>query len=409
MTGLRLPLTLATFTLLPLTAAAQDVPPSVRTAAACAPLGVPAPSKAPMIVALPPADDTHFDKNLFAPGDRVGISQGTADGIVSGNRYVVRRPMRFFGAPRAQLTIGWLRVADVSSNAATAVIETACDAVAVGDLIEPTSELTLPAGITRTFTGGTLDPQRTMRVSYGTDGRGVQGDRDFVLADGGENRRVSVGDRYAAFSRVSMTDAPEAPVAEGVVVSVFAEQALLRLTSARDAVYAGDRLVLRVGAVDPGPAGSEGAAAADRRTMIVSERPIVPDADSSRPVVSDNPASRATASSVTFEDVYFGLDRHTLRPEAKTLLDGAVKALKADPALRIQVEGHTCNIGTAEYNLTLGERRANAVRAYLVAQGIAESRLTTVSYGEERPVHDNGTAEGRRLNRRAVLTVSIQR
>jgi outer membrane protein OmpA-like peptidoglycan-associated protein len=84
-------------------------------------------------------------------------------------------------------------------------------------------------------------------------------------------------------------------------------------------------------------------------------------------------------------------------------------ALRDDPTLRIQIEGHTCNIGTAEYNLALGDRRANAVRDYLVSRGVAANRLTTISYGEERPKYDNAREETRRLNRRAALTVNLTR
>ena len=69
----------------------------------------------------------------------------------------------------------------------------------------------------------------------------------------------------------------------------------------------------------------------------------------------------------------------------------------------IEIEGHTCNIGTAEYNLALGERRSNAVRDYLTGRGIGANRLRTVSYGEERPKHDNAREETRRLNRRAAM------
>jgi outer membrane protein OmpA-like peptidoglycan-associated protein len=77
--------------------------------------------------------------------------------------------------------------------------------------------------------------------------------------------------------------------------------------------------------------------------------------------------------------------------------------------VQLEIEGHTCNIGTAEYNLALGERRSSAVREYLAARGISADRLRTVSYGEERPKHDNAREETRRLNRRAALVVRIQR
>jgi len=91
------------------------------------------------------------------------------------------------------------------------------------------------------------------------------------------------------------------------------------------------------------------------------------------------------------------------------VLDEAVTALREDATLRIQIEGHTCNIGTAEYNLALGDRRANAVRDYLASRGVTADRLSTVSYGEERPKYDNAREETRRLNRRAALTVNLQR
>ena len=112
---------------------------------------------------------------------------------------------------------------------------------------------------------------------------------------------------------------------------------------------------------------------------------------------------------ITFEDVHFDFDRYSLRPEATRALDEAIKAMQENADLRIEIEGHTCNIGTSEYNLALGERRANAVREYLTSRGIAVSRLNAVSYGEERPKHDNAREETRRLNRRAALVVRLQR
>ena len=110
----------------------------------------------------------------------------------------------------------------------------------------------------------------------------------------------------------------------------------------------------------------------------------------------------------TFEDVHFDFDRYSLRPEAARILDEAIRAMRDDATLRIEIEGHTCNIGTAEYNLALGERRANAVRDYLTSRGVGADRLRTVSYGEERPKHDNAREETRRLNRRAQIVVRLQ-
>ena len=109
----------------------------------------------------------------------------------------------------------------------------------------------------------------------------------------------------------------------------------------------------------------------------------------------------------TFEDVHFDFDRYSLRPEATRKLDEAIAALQKDPTVRVEIEGHTCNIGTSEYNLALGDRRAKSVREYLTTRGVTADRVTTVTFGEERPKHDNAREETRRLNRRAALVVRI--
>jgi outer membrane protein OmpA-like peptidoglycan-associated protein len=118
---------------------------------------------------------------------------------------------------------------------------------------------------------------------------------------------------------------------------------------------------------------------------------------------------RPAIKEFVFEDVHFDFDRYSLRPEATRALDEAIKTLQSAADLRLEIEGHTCNIGTSEYNLALGERRAAAVREYLAGRGIGADRLRTVSYGEERPKHDNAREETRRLNRRAALVVRTAR
>src|SRR5262249_49518907 len=110
---------------------------------------------------------------------------------------------------------------------------------------------------------------------------------------------------------------------------------------------------------------------------------------------------------IVFEDVHFDFDRSSLRPDAQQILNAAIQQLKDNPTINITIEGYTCNIGTAEYNLALGDRRAKSVREYLIAHGISADRLKTVSYGEERPKYDNSREETRRLNRRAALVVRL--
>jgi peptidoglycan-associated lipoprotein len=106
-----------------------------------------------------------------------------------------------------------------------------------------------------------------------------------------------------------------------------------------------------------------------------------------------------------FEDVHFDFDSSRIRQNEVANLETVITALKAEPEMKIVIEGHTCNIGTVEYNLALGERRATAVRSYLLQRGIAAERLSIVSYGEERPAHDNTRETTRQLNRRAVFVV----
>ncbi len=118
--------------------------------------------------------------------------------------------------------------------------------------------------------------------------------------------------------------------------------------------------------------------------------------------------TRPPVRNYTFEDVYFDFDRYSLRPEATRVLDEAIAALKENATLKVEIEGHTCSIGTAEYNLALGDRRANAVKDYLVSRGVTTDRLRTVSYGEDKPKYDNSREETRRLNRRAALVVNLR-
>lgn len=406
MTGWRLSLALPAL-LLPLSAPAEEVPPSVRTAAACAPVGTAASGRSPRVVAMPAIDASMPRKTISAPGDRVALDRTEGTALAPGDRLVVRRPMRFAGAPEAQHTIGWLRVTEVTAAGTVAQVETACTAIATGDIAEPGTDLILPPGATRTFVGGRLEPHRSMRVSYGTDGRSAQADRDFVLADR-DDQPVAIGERYAAFHRGVKVEGDARPVAEAVVVAVFPRQALLRVTQVHDAVFAGDRFVLRAGASDPGSRDTAQATAAPTPVAEAPARLVeagsAPDRQGARP-----PDAATAGRRVVFEDVLFALNRDTLRPEARRILDGAVVSLQNDPTLRVRIEGHTCDLGTAEYNLALGQRRADAVRAYLVMSGVAEHRLTTVSVGEEQPAHDNATKAGRQRNRRAVLSVNLHR
>jgi outer membrane protein OmpA-like peptidoglycan-associated protein len=113
----------------------------------------------------------------------------------------------------------------------------------------------------------------------------------------------------------------------------------------------------------------------------------------------------AAAKVLTFDEVHFDFDMDALRPDAIAVLDRVVDGLKQNPGTRVRIEGHASFEGTSEYNLTLGERRAQRVRQYLESRGISTTTLSTLSKGEESPKYDNSKEEGRALNRRAEFVL----
>jgi peptidoglycan-associated lipoprotein len=101
--------------------------------------------------------------------------------------------------------------------------------------------------------------------------------------------------------------------------------------------------------------------------------------------------------------VYFAFDSYALTGDARGALKGNADWLKANPSARVQIEGHCDERGTTEYNMALGDRRANAVKGYLSKLGVDKSRMETISYGEERPSDPGHDEAGWAKNRRAVF------
>jgi outer membrane protein OmpA-like peptidoglycan-associated protein len=109
---------------------------------------------------------------------------------------------------------------------------------------------------------------------------------------------------------------------------------------------------------------------------------------------------------VNLSDVLFDTARHDLKPGAREKVAKIAGILLAYPGLQIEIDGHTDSVGADDYNQRLSERRAAAVRAYLVTQGIPPSTVTAMGFGEQQPVVSNTTAAGRQQNRRVELVVS---
>jgi peptidoglycan-associated lipoprotein len=107
-----------------------------------------------------------------------------------------------------------------------------------------------------------------------------------------------------------------------------------------------------------------------------------------------------------FKDIHFDFDKYNIRPGDASILRENVALLKKHPNVKIQIEGHCDEKGTVEYNLALGERRANSARNYLVSLGISAARISTISYGKEKPMDPGHNEEAWAKNRRAHTIIT---
>ena len=160
-----------------------------------------------------------------------------------------------------------------------------------------------------------------------------------------------------------------------------------------------------------------------QQSPIIRARPPVPSADiREAPAERESAKSRAaqtqtslealrrgdpavTAMSGPLPDIYFEFNRYDLSSDARAKLRAVADWLQDNPAVRVEIEGHCDELGTSEYNLALGAKRTYAVKDYLISLGIARSRLSTISYGEEIPVCHEPNDECRQKNRRARFVV----
>jgi len=104
------------------------------------------------------------------------------------------------------------------------------------------------------------------------------------------------------------------------------------------------------------------------------------------------------------KNVFFATGSFKLLAKSNKSLNDVASLMKADESLMLDIDGHTDDVGTNESNQTLSENRAKSVKDYLVKQGVAESRLVSTGYGEDKPIADNKTAAGRAKNRRTEMT-----
>ena len=110
-------------------------------------------------------------------------------------------------------------------------------------------------------------------------------------------------------------------------------------------------------------------------------------------------------SSEIGDRVFFDTDKHNISSSSASKLEAQANWIKSTPGFTVTLEGHCDERGTREYNLALGERRANAVREFLVSLGVDSSRLQIISYGKERPSAEGSTSEAWSENRRVVTII----
>lgn len=155
---------------------------------------------------------------------------------------------------------------------------------------------------------------------------------------------------------------------------------------------------------ETGSAASEGGAAA----ATAPAPPSTPTVEPGEPTVTEKIAKVDPQRQLVLEvgdRVFFDFDKYNLKPEARETLERQAAWMNNNPGLTVIIEGHCDERGTREYNLALGERRANAARDYLLALGINPNRVSTISYGKERPAVAGSNETAWAQNRRAVTAV----
>jgi peptidoglycan-associated lipoprotein len=148
------------------------------------------------------------------------------------------------------------------------------------------------------------------------------------------------------------------------------------------------------------------------QAVEVKEKPIAPPPQEEMtreqpPAVMEQPIARESGPG-SLADIYFDFDRSDIRPEAKQVLEENSRWMKANSRGRVKIEGHCDERGTTEYNLALGQRRAEAAKRFMVALGVDASRISTISYGEERPVCTDHQEDCWSKNRRGHFTVETK-
>ncbi len=159
----------------------------------------------------------------------------------------------------------------------------------------------------------------------------------------------------------------------------------------------------------PSPTAEEEAEKAKKRVRIKEEGPSEQELREKALKEEEARRLREAAEKAKFEteDIHFEFDQYILSDEAKKILEKKAQWLKQNPAVKVLIEGHCDERGSAEYNMALGQRRADAAMQYLISLGISANRLATISYGEEKPLDPRSNEEAWAKNRRAHFVLKF--
>lgn len=210
----------------------------------------------PAAVEAPPSDALRIvgaqetsARSMYGPHDLLILSGGTNTGLQLGQRFYIRRPLRFgwsyTGRPQGTSTVGWLRVVSMNETMSIATVDHACDAILQNDYLVPFEPPMVPAEVDRPESFEDLDFTSLAHVLVGKENRSAAGAGDLMLIDRGAEQGVAPGARFAIYRDTRADAMPLASIGEATVISAGKDSSLVRITRTRDAVLSGDYLVPR--------------------------------------------------------------------------------------------------------------------------------------------------------------------
>ncbi len=196
----------------------------------------------------------------------------------------------------------------------------------------------------------------------------------------------------------------------GIMVVIFCISMMLMTGCAKKAVSKDEGLV--AGEKKAAAAQSEATAKEEAARKLASEQAAAQQKEDVKELALKRDAAAAAAAEkeqTAFEDIYFAYDKSTIEPEAREILKRLASLLGSNKNYSLVVEGHCDERGTIEYNLALGQRRADAAMKYLVDLGLDKGSIKTITYGKERPLDPGHDEEAWAKNRRAHFLTTLKK